>query len=474
MNPTNRCHYLERYELIGIVIMALILLGLPSMYYLHEEGHWIIGQKNFYILRHAQEISSKNILNIFAYDTGVYTERPYIFHTYTLVLAGVIRLFNTQESIVGVQLLIGILSLVIFRKILVWFNIQNPVRIVCMIMWILMPTVVVAYIDAPFHAWMIFIALGGVYSFLEDKKIPVIVLSLIVGNDWIVSVGYLLVLWMVTLRNKHKTRLSIIATLITVVSAIIILKFFSITEIGTTAEPLFTRGVFELGGIFGFGVFHWFLIATGIVVLWEKHIWPRSVWIAYIALLMLTLWKTEYLLLVSIPSSYIMSHGIMHFWKRTWHLKTIKNLTLFAMGMGIVYSYISVLPRLESISMPAPLVEALEHLQSISQSHHTIVTHPRYGFWIEYYGRKVMIDEVAYPGGAEAYNDLMTLLHSRDPLLTKKLLKKYNIQFIFITKEMKENLVWNKPNQGLLFLLSNTNNFKKKYSNSAAEIWELA
>jgi len=54
---------------------------------------------------------------------------------------------------------------------------------------------------------------------------------------------------------------------------------------------------------------------------------------------------------------------------------------------------------------------------------------------------------------------------------TSSLLKANNVKFIIISDAMKSGLVWDTPNQGLLFLLENSNNFNKVHVLSGAEIW---
>ena len=50
---------------------------------------------------------------------------------------------------------------------------------------------------------------------------------------------------------------------------------------------------------------------------------------------------------------------------------------------------------------------------------------------------------------------------------------KYKIQYFLITPEMKELLVWQREDQGLLFLLENSENFKKLYQDQGIEVWQV-
>jgi len=52
-------------------------------------------------------------------------------------------------------------------------------------------------------------------------------------------------------------------------------------------------------------------------------------------------------------------------------------------------------------------------------------------------------------------------------------MKTYNIQYILITKEMKNTKIWGKHDDGLLFLIENTKTFTQKFQNENIEIWKL-
>ena len=75
------------------------------------------------------------------------------------------------------------------------------------------------------------------------------------------------------------------------------------------------------------------------------------------------------------------------------------------------------------------------------------------------------------PEVEQRYNDSMTIFNSRNLKTTTQLLDKYNITYIWIDKKMKTGQVWEKENQGLLFLLKNSERFKSVYDLDEVEIW---
>ena len=78
-----------------------------------------------------------------------------------------------------------------------------------------------------------------------------------------------------------------------------------------------------------------------------------------------------------------------------------------------------------------------------------------------------------YPYAEERFNDSLEIFYSRNLKDTKILLEKYNINYIWIDNKMKNGLVWEKEQQGLLFLFRNNETFNNIYNNQGIEIWEI-
>ena len=66
------------------------------------------------------------------------------------------------------------------------------------------------------------------------------------------------------------------------------------------------------------------------------------------------------------------------------------------------------------------------------------------------------------------------MFYTRDFEIAKSVIEKYNIKYVYITPDMKNGLVWNEPEEGLLFVLEfSGNNFKKVYNNNEVEVWRV-
>ena len=56
---------------------------------------------------------------------------------------------------------------------------------------------------------------------------------------------------------------------------------------------------------------------------------------------------------------------------------------------------------------------------------------------------------------------------------SQKKFNEANVDYIFITNEMKHGLVWNYDDEGVLYLLPNKDFFSLKYSENEYEIWKV-
>ena len=70
-------------------------------------------------------------------------------------------------------------------------------------------------------------------------------------------------------------------------------------------------------------------------------------------------------------------------------------------------------------------------------------------------------------------DDSDVIFYSRNLKKTISLLDKYDISYILIDSEMKQGQVWTEKEEGLFFLFSNSESFKKIYDKKGIEIWRV-
>ena len=128
---------------------------------------------------------------------------------------------------------------------------------------------------------------------------------------------------------------------------------------------------------------------------------------------------------------------------------------------GLVFSLVSFVDRPDE-----PTDEQVESLRWLSaQEEGKVLSHYEKGLWIEHFSKKpVLMDDYFYDNNADArkYKEIAdSIFYSRNLEETRGYLRENNISYIWIDEEMRDGQVWDKEEEGLLFLLRNNETFKK-------------
>jgi len=163
----------------------------------------------------------------------------------------------------------------------------------------------------------------------------------------------------------------------------------------------------------------------------------------------------------------------MYLLKLKWESLKIKRLTTWILALGLIFSSFTIINNLADAPPSNNLLDGLENLKTLNEQ--IVFSHYSNGIFINAVAEKknIMDSNFFYaPNLNERYTDSQTLFYTRDIELAQDIIKKYNIQYVLITKDMKSGLVWQKDDEGLLFLLASTKDkFKKLYDNGEVELW---
>ena len=172
--------------------------------------------------------------------------------------------------------------------------------------------------------------------------------------------------------------------------------------------------------------------------------------------------------------------------EQEWKLSLIKDVSLFILILGIIFSGLSTITRITAAYPTLDEYHAILFLQqqySNINNQEYILSYYRYGHLLQSIPESngklpVFLDTKSYELNKYLNQSIIAneLFYSRDIKKTTQLLTKYQIKYIFITPFMKSGIVWKKENQGLLFLLKNSERFKSIYNKNHNEVnykWNL-
>ncbi|MBI1971065.1 hypothetical protein HYS47_04920, partial [Candidatus Woesearchaeota archaeon] len=174
--------------------------------------------------------------------------------------------------------------------------------------------------------------------------------------------------------------------------------------------------------------------------------------------------------------SVLAMKGILRLHRSVWEVEWLQRATMVIIICGLLFSSVSFLnmTRLEPPS--STFIEGLRVVNEITDPDDIILSHSDNGYYVEALAERiVLLDNYisSLERGDQKRAAVHQLFQTRDLSEAKNLLKKYNIDYILITRDMKEGKVWTGKNQGLLFLLRSNETFKNVYTNQEIEVWKV-
>ena len=235
-----------------------------------------------------------------------------------------------------------------------------------------------------------------------------------------------------------------------------------------------TSTISDFGADALLSVFQVILAIIAVSVLWVKKKEYKALYLSLLVFFVLSAYFKILLMFLGFFVSYLASYTLILIQKKKWELPQLKTLTAMLIIYGVLFSAISFEMRIVNSPPSADEADALLFLGA--QAGGMVLTHPSNGYFVQYFGKKpVLIDgRFGFLRGSEAVlEDTKEIFSSRNLQQTEETLAKYNVSYVYINREMKEGLVWEKRDEGLLFLLDHSDSFENIYFLRGVEIWKV-
>jgi len=267
-------------------------------------------------------------------------------------------------------------------------------------------------------------------------------------------------------KKEKLTIISLILVSITFFINLIFLKQPFISGPFQNAN-LITGLITDLGGTSGVGFFMILLALFGITITWKR----KKLYSGYIFLpLLITSYilNTQTILLLSIVIVLFASVGFIKLFEWKWNLINLKKFTLLLLILGITFSTLTFLDRIEENGPFNSDKESLTWIKKNTGQDTIIISNLDNSYFIKFFANR---EPFNYPHLKDKRKNKVNsdILNSTYVSDLFPLLEKNNISLIYITKKMKEDLP-KAEDQGLLFLLRNER-FKLIHSSGNSEVW---
>lgn len=205
----------------------------------------------------------------------------------------------------------------------------------------------------------------------------------------------------------------------------------------------------EFGGLFGFSLFIILLAWYYIFNDW-KTIKKEEV-ILFAIFFVLSRWLPGLRPIVLMPLSVYAAKGFKEIFETKWVITFLKSTTIVLL---ICLALFIVIEHQQLIIKSYPTQELDQIINKITREGN-IITSPDYAKYIEYKTKRLVVSDILYENIAtKAFEKI----------------EQENSPIILITPEMKEGSVWQRNDEGLLFVLNNER-FIRTYETQGYELW---
>ncbi len=460
---------------IAVVLLAVIVLGMPIL---------VRGINNFdgadpYFNQRLADLLEKDKLPDI--DPLSFASRPFFYPIGTpFVLYYIERLIPDNIALNFMPFVLGILTILLMFPILKRLGFGDKVILIANTALVFSPPFIYNFSIFNMFTIPVFLNILAVYLFLLDNRrlniVSVLIFLIIPFFGYIHVIFSLIFLFIYGLKTKNVRLLIIGIILLTG------LAYFSQLSSGlgvASAEErdILLRAVSEFGGNLGISLFSILILFFGLKHLWKDKYRHKEVYISLMILFLLFLFNQRsgiYLVMVMSP---IISLGILEINNSKWESGIIKHLTIILLISGLIFAGLSFLSKMPQLPPNQEMIDSLEFIMDGTNPGDVVFSHQFNGILINSIGKRpnvIDMNSAFAPRVKERLKDSKVLFYSRDFEITKSIIEKYNIKYIYITPEMKNGLVWNEPEEGLLFVLEfSGNNFKRVYNNNEIEVWRV-
>ncbi|MCX6711201.1 MAG: hypothetical protein NTZ02_03890, partial [Candidatus Woesearchaeota archaeon] len=438
------------------------------------------GSEGYYHERIANAIGNKGILS---YDSLSFSGRAYIFSAYDYLLALAGKVTGVRAASIWIPLAMAIISMFAFYGIMRKSGMKESSINITLLILVATPAFAYSALTSNPQIAAAAFLLSAFYFYLREEKFAFALSAIFFGFAALAGVAsFIISLSMAGFYTiKHPERKKRFFAILGIFALMSLTYIIMTVRVGLPAISFgksLSSIVLELGAISGIGIFELIIAGMGLIYVWgskDRNYLPISM---TALLLLLFAFGMNVLVYLAFACAFLSSEAIYFLYERKWSVPILRNASLVLIFCGLLFSGLTFMGRAVKMEPDSGIVDAFSWLSN-NYSGGNVLSVPKNGFYIEYFGMKAFSDDhFEYaPNLKQRLNASQQVFYSRDLDKTMAELAKNNITYIVITPEMKNGLVWRKEQEGLLFLLRNNETFKNVHLEStqagSIEIWKV-
>jgi len=473
MSKKRKLEYFLKEKNIFLLIIILSFLTITSPFILRALtfNDELIGSQAYH---HIFIVNNLRKGNLFYDDFN----NKILFDAYDYILLSASSFLPLKLASRILPSLFSFFSLLLFYLLLKKFNVDKLTRTLTMFILILSPSFIYSFTFFPSHTFYSFILLLSFFLLLQESSVSKILSFLFFAfipflNPLLTLITLFLLINLAILNPKNNKHIKYIIFIILIISFFYYIHLYFNLPLPLTPpiekNSLTILLVSDLGSSAGFSIFTLMLFILGIFsVLKNKKFF--LVLILSLILLLISIYFSYSLIYLNFIISIIAAFGFVKLIRMKWELELIKNLTIFILLCGILFSSISYISRITTTEPSPSLTESLTFLENKEKG--IVLSNFKYGSFIkEIAKKKPLLDESFFLNKKTKLNDINYLFSTTNLKEAQHILDKYNIRYILIDKKMEES-IWHNKEEKFLLLLTNKEIFKNIYSKNGVRIWE--
>lgn len=446
-----------RVQLFGILALALVMVVLPFHMRFVQGNDSLAGVEPYY---HARVIASlsQGVMG----DNSVVGGRSFDITPYHIFMVAPFRIFG-ERSLSVFPVLFSLVSAGLLFRLLIILGVSVSARLWIVLAFVLSPPWISgAFIATPL-SFALALVLGGAVllfgRFWWVGCVLLVVSSLVSVGAAIASVAFLLLALFLGVRYEKVMACLLLVMVASVFSSSVLL----------TVSRSFIDMVSDFGAVYGLSIFGVLLSLIGFGTFWRqkrKYYWLFVLGAVFLASVLVV---PDAIVFASVLVCFGAGEALDVLSRRKWKVKVIRSASLFVMFCGLLFSGIS------HTLVLADLEPNVGFFQALDVPYGVVLSHERYGFWIEAAGHKAVVDPLwrSLPDASERFYDVGFIFNSVDVRRTSSMLEKYGVDYVLITPQMEQGLVWEREGSGLSFLAHNSEMFKRAQEGSRIGVWKV-
>jgi hypothetical protein len=471
------------------ILFVLLLLVLPSFVKYVNNGEFILlSSQSYSHLRLAEYIHENGQFP--SYDWLSFAGVSFKF---TTVFEFVLAEFSSTTGfplfyiVLFLPVLFGLLSFILVYFLLIQLKLSIIFRRIFLLLLITSPLFLYLFSVSNYFYIPLFLILFSVVLFLSRSFFLRIVcyflLLLLPFFGYIFPILAILILVLLYVKFKRK-QLILLAVILFCSLSFFVKDIFGLVSVWNVSNFLkYSFLLTDFGYQCGFSLFSLMLSIIGVIFILKRNKGQNKpsydiyfFIIFSISFCLFLFLNMEVLFFINFIVIFYAAHGFLYLVKFEYESSTIKYMTMIVLLSTAVFIPISYINHMHSFYPDREIVSAFSYLGTLSDYQYAVFSYEKHGTLINTIAKRPNIVDDYYfylPKYLEMQKEINIIYYTRDILKVDTFFEKYNIRYVFIDSQMKKE-IWIHDNQGLLFLLKNSDRFEKIYNTTNVVIYKYS